>query len=163
MEPGKDAALRLLLEGKSVPETARELRVGRGTVWRWSREPGFAARYSAAVGGRLVDVVARLDCAAAQAVDVLVELATDTEQPAMVRVRAAGLIVSNAANASLARRATERQCETGGMDQLPDDELIRRAAQELAGDRRAWPALCAALLANTDARSALLLAIGETP
>jgi DNA-binding NarL/FixJ family response regulator len=42
-DPRRLAAARLIAQGRSVPDAARELKLNRGTVWRWQREPAFRA------------------------------------------------------------------------------------------------------------------------
>jgi hypothetical protein len=43
IDPRHLAAARLLAQGRSVPDAARELKLNRGTVWRWQRDPAFRA------------------------------------------------------------------------------------------------------------------------
>jgi hypothetical protein len=43
LDPRRLAAARLLAQGRSVPDAARELNLSRGTLWRWQRDPTFRA------------------------------------------------------------------------------------------------------------------------
>jgi len=54
LTPRKLAAARLLAQGRSLNEVARELRLTRQGLWKWRRQPTFAAEVL-----RLHDLLAR--------------------------------------------------------------------------------------------------------
>jgi hypothetical protein len=93
-EPEKERAIELLIAGVSPPEIARQLNLGRTTVWRWQQDPEFVAELEAVRGDRRKMVQAALIDCALEAVDVLMELMRDRDIPAAVRVRAAESLLS---------------------------------------------------------------------
>jgi hypothetical protein len=86
-------ALEGLLEGKTVTEVARTLRVRRQTVSEWrNRHPAFRAALEVAQVEKQEAMLARLGSVSAEAVDVLREL-MKPEQGPRVRLLAANAIV----------------------------------------------------------------------
>jgi Homeodomain-like domain len=43
LTPRQRAAARLLALGRTIPDTAKELKVARTTIWRWQTHPDFRA------------------------------------------------------------------------------------------------------------------------
>jgi hypothetical protein len=60
-DPRRLAAARLLAQGRSVPDAARELNLSRGTVWRWQRDPAFRAELRRIHERMMVSSVVRSD------------------------------------------------------------------------------------------------------
>ncbi len=95
--PRRARALELMLEGRSDREIAKELGCEPSTVWRWRVDPGFASELRTRQHDRLAAMGARLDALSASAIEVIAGLMNDTEQPAMLRLRAAAEILDRAA------------------------------------------------------------------
>lgn len=108
IDPRRLRALEALLEGATAAEVAVELGVNRSTIWRWTREPTFAAQYRAAASDRLEHAASRLDDAARGAVDVLHDVAQNEEIDPGVRVRAASSLLQHA---GFVRRVAEWETE----------------------------------------------------
>jgi AcrR family transcriptional regulator len=113
-------ALELLLEGGKVPEVATEVGVSRATVWRWTREPDFAARLTAARDERAKAAFDRLDQAVLDALEVIVALVRDPEAPPTVRLKAAESVLSRAGLPP----ATERRSDPRQEPQSPFDAIV---------------------------------------
>jgi len=56
----RQRALELALSGASISEIARELRVSRQTVWRWTKTPAFSAELARAREEQAVQLRLRL-------------------------------------------------------------------------------------------------------
>jgi hypothetical protein len=83
------AAIALLAEGKTIDEVARELAIGRTTLYRWRTTPLFAAALAQATAYGLEAAQERLRCLRENALDVLERLLTDAQTPAAVQLAAA--------------------------------------------------------------------------
>lgn len=136
LNPRPARALELLLAGRTIGEIAAEVKVNRGTVWRWLGDPTFAAALARERDARRTAVGEALDAAAGEAVAVLLaELRNADGRPAD-RLRAASAILDRAGWA--ARR---------GRDEAPGAEGIdERAAARVAA--RAFAALLAEIAAS---------------
>jgi hypothetical protein len=92
----RERAIQLLVGGATADEVARELRVNRATVWRWSRDPTFAVRFHLASRERALNTAARLGRASAIAIELLEDIVSNPMRPALVRIRAAEAILRRA-------------------------------------------------------------------
>ena len=94
---GKQAvALAALLSQPTVADAARVAQVSEPTLWRYLRDPAFAAEYRAGRREVVSHAVMRLQADSAQAAKVLREIADDTTAPASARVTAARVILETA-------------------------------------------------------------------
>ena len=97
--PKKEAAIVALLSQRNVEEAARAVGVGARTLYRWMKEPGFAAAYRLARRASFSQAAARLQQMCAAAVSTLGKIMVDPNTPAASRVRAADSVLDHAAKA----------------------------------------------------------------
>lgn len=119
-QPKRQRALALVLAGRSHAEVAALLRVRRETVWRWSRDPRWAAELSARRADRRAAVAGELDAAALDAVRVLRGLVNDVAAPPVARVRAAAELLDRAGVGMLVAGASQHEREGACGPQLAD-------------------------------------------
>lgn len=131
----QEAAIELMLGGKTKREVAEALGITRQAIEGWTkRNPLFAAELSRLRADRRVAVGATLDAVALDAVRVLEEVMKDKGQKGAVRVRAAAELLSRAGiTAALAiELRTSGEAETA----MPEDvreSLEGRLVELLAG------------------------------
>lgn len=145
MQPNRQRALELLIGGATATEVASALEVRRETVWRWQQEPQFAGALVAAQRARLAATRSTLDFAAVRAIDTIIAIMDDVEQPAAVRLRAADSLLKRAtwATSDVTRLPEpERGGGADWIDNVPEETareleaLLRRAQKEAGfGDR----------------------------
>lgn len=91
----RERALTLLVQGRSDDDVARELGIGRATVWRWrTADPVFAGELLARqreLGDR---VTSKMLALADDAAEVLRAVMLDPEAPPAVRVKAAAEVLT---------------------------------------------------------------------
>jgi hypothetical protein len=95
----QEEAIAALLSQPRVEDAARTVGVPVRTVYRWMREPEFAARYKEARRAAFSQCTARLQQMSAAAVSTLGKIMVDANAPAASRVRAASCILERAAQA----------------------------------------------------------------
>ena len=95
-EPERERAMDMLLAGCSPPAIAKEIGVGRTTLWRWTREPDFVLELQRRRQDRRELVQTALVDSALQAVAVLHEVMTDKEVNPAMRVKAAETLLARA-------------------------------------------------------------------
>lgn len=86
-------AMDLLLMGKSTEEVGKAVGVRRETVWRWTKDPDFAAKIDEARAERRERLSIAIEDAAHRAAEVLVS-GLDDSAPWGVRLRAAENILN---------------------------------------------------------------------
>jgi hypothetical protein len=84
-----EAAIAALLLHPTVPAAAKAAGVGEATLWRWLKDPGFAARYREARVQAVSRAMGRLQRAAELAVNTLILVMNDKQAPHAARVSAA--------------------------------------------------------------------------
>jgi transposase len=92
----KKEAVQLLLAGNSIPQAAKVVGVRRETVWKWTKEDDFQEAMNKGRKERIEAVADRLVNASAKAVDVLIRLMNDENQPAKVQLQAASQVLDRA-------------------------------------------------------------------
>jgi phage-related protein len=92
----KKEAVQLLLAGNTIPQAARVVGVRRETVWKWTKEDDFQEAMNKGRKERMEAVADRLVNASAKAVDVLIRLMNDENQPAKVQLQAANQVLDRA-------------------------------------------------------------------
>lgn len=92
----QEAFCRLLAQGMSVKEAARDMDTPECTLYRWQRKPVIRARIRELRREITEDAVGKLKSSLHLAVTILVDVAADTEAPPNVRVNAAAKIVDGA-------------------------------------------------------------------
>jgi transposase-like protein len=96
LKTGQVRAIQALLTGASVKEAARQVHVGRTTVYRWLQDPAFREAYQAAKASAQASTVPQLRYLAAKALQVLDTLLDDSETPALAKVEAAKAVLDYA-------------------------------------------------------------------
>ena len=96
----RDAAIVALLTQRSVEEAARVAGIGTATLYRWMKDPEFAAAYRAARLAAFGQAGARLQKASEPAVTTILKIMVDPGAPALIQVRAADLVLKHATDAS---------------------------------------------------------------
>lgn len=103
-------ALSALLTHASLKEAAEASGVGDRTLFRYLRDPQFAEIYQRARHEQLAQAVATLQTKASEAVNVLLQIATNEQAKATARVAAARALIDGALRATesetLERRLT---------------------------------------------------------
>ena len=93
----QEEAIAALLSQPRVEDAARTVGVPVRTVYRWMREPEFAARYKEAHRAAFSQCTARLLQMSPAAVSTLGKIMVDANAPAASRVRAAQYVLESAA------------------------------------------------------------------
>ncbi len=78
-----------LAEGESIAQAGKSVGVSRRTAYRWAGDPRVRVALSALQDAALSDVARRLQAGARNMLAVLEAVATDTDETAAVRLRAA--------------------------------------------------------------------------
>lgn len=89
----QEKAIQALLAGATVQEAAKNVRVGRTTMYRWLNNVTFRAAYAAAQERAQAWMEARLRSLAAKAVQALEQILDDDNTPASVKVDAARVVL----------------------------------------------------------------------
>jgi transposase-like protein len=89
----KEAAILALLSQRNVDEAAQLAGVAARTLYRWMKEPQFAAAYREAKRAAFSQAIARLHQMSSAAVTTLGKAMVDPRTPAATRVRAAQTIL----------------------------------------------------------------------
>src|SRR5438874_5137835 len=85
----QEQAIQALLTGANVNAVARDIRVGRTTLYRWLNDAAFRTAYHTAQERAHTWTVNRLQSLTAKAVQVLERLLDDAEAPPVAKVEAA--------------------------------------------------------------------------
>jgi DNA-binding MurR/RpiR family transcriptional regulator len=89
----QETAIAALLTERTMAEAAAKCGVSEKTLYRWSLDPGFDARYKQARSAMLTQAVNVLRQGANEASDTLIAVARDTTAPANARVSAARTVL----------------------------------------------------------------------
>jgi hypothetical protein len=98
-EQKMEQAIAALLSHRSVEEAARELGISPNTLVRWMKEPEFKAACREARRTVFSHAIGRLQDAAGAAATTLLKIMVDTNAPAATRLRAAEVVLEQAAKA----------------------------------------------------------------
>ena len=98
-EATREEAIVALLSSRTVDEAAESVGIAAKTLYRWQREPEFAAQYRDARRTAFSQSISRLQHMCSAAVSTLGKLMVDPSTPASTRVRAAESILSHSAKA----------------------------------------------------------------
>jgi transposase-like protein len=132
MEP----AIAALLSHRSVEEAARGVGVSANTLLRWMKEPEFQAACREARSKVLSQAIGRLQDAAGAAATTLLKIMLDPNVPGGTRLRAAEVVLEQAAKAGemediedrvaklertagLARKSRKRPADLTGLSATP--------------------------------------------
>ena len=97
LEPAKQRALAMLLEGQSTQAVAAALSTNRSTIWRWrTSDPEFVAALASRTSERLEDVRAELEHAAVGAAEYLRKVSEGTVPADPARLAACRLVLERA-------------------------------------------------------------------
>jgi AcrR family transcriptional regulator len=128
----QQAALELLVAGRSVAETAREVGVARATMFRWLKSDAhFQAAYNRWQHEVQSSCCSRLMAMMDKAVDVIdMSLMTNNASIAMQLLRGMGMIKERAAGATESMEVLKRQIVERGRR----DIALKREAAEVAAE-----------------------------
>ena len=86
-------AVTALLQERTLGDVCTRVGISRSTLAEWLTQPEFVNALRAAQSEVIAGAVARLTGNATDAIDTLTMLMTDTSAPAIVRLRAADLVL----------------------------------------------------------------------
>jgi transposase-like protein len=89
----QEQAIQALLTGANVNEAARNIQVGRTTLYRWLNDAAFRTAYHTAQERSHIWSVNRLQSLTAKAIQVLERILDDAEAPALAKVEAARAVL----------------------------------------------------------------------
>ena len=96
LSPQQTRALTLLLNGKSVSETAELVEVSRSTVYNWMADPTFRDELQQAQRAVVQEAITYLANSSMEAAQTLIKIANAPEVPASVRLQAIKMILFDA-------------------------------------------------------------------
>ena len=99
MKPKQEEAIIALLSNRGVEDAARAVKITPRTLYRWLNEPEFDKAYRKARRAAFGQATARLQQMSGAAVATLGKMMVDQTAPPSTRVRAAEVIINNAARA----------------------------------------------------------------
>lgn len=94
-----EQAVAALLSHRSIEDAAREVGISRNTLVRWMKEPEFQAECREARRAIFSHAIGRLQDAAGAAAMTLLKIMLDPNAPAATRLRAAEVVLEQAAKA----------------------------------------------------------------
>lgn len=95
-----ELAIAALLSHRSVEEAARAVGVNTNTLLRWMKDPEFRALYEEARRLAFSQSLSRLQEASGAAVTTTLKIMLDTNAPPGIRLRAAEIVLEQAAKAA---------------------------------------------------------------
>ena len=96
----QEEAIVALLNQRTVDEAARVVDISSRTLYRWLKQPAFAAAYREARHEVYGQSIARLQQMSPAAVSTLAKIMVDPNAPAASRVRAADCVLERAGRAT---------------------------------------------------------------
>lgn len=103
-----EQAVAALLSCRNVEEAARAAGIGRNTLKRWMRQPEFDAAYRETRAALLTQALARFEAAADAAAKAVLKIMLSPNEPAGARLRAAEIVLEQAAKASSIEELQDR-------------------------------------------------------
>jgi transposase-like protein len=103
-----EQAITALLSHRSIEDAAREVGISPNTLVRWMREPEFQAACLEARRTVFSHAIGRLQDAAGAAATTVLKIMLDPNAPAATRLRAAEVVLAQAAEAGEAEDFEER-------------------------------------------------------
>jgi hypothetical protein len=95
-----EQAIAALLSHRSVEEAARAAGIGTNTLQRWMKKPEFKAAHREIRRTVLSHTIGRLQDAASAAATTVLKIMVDPNAPAATRLRAAEIVLDQAAKAN---------------------------------------------------------------
>lgn len=95
-----EQAVAALLSCRNVEEAARAAGIGTNTLRRWMKQPDFEAALREARAALLSQAIARLQGATGAATTTVLKIMLSPEAPAGARLRAAEIVLEQAAKAA---------------------------------------------------------------
>jgi hypothetical protein len=99
LSPKQEEAILALLTNPNVEHTARAVKIGPRTLYRWQQEPEFDKAYRKARRDAFGQGTARLQQASSAAVSTVIKIMMDPNTAASTRLRAADLALTHGAKA----------------------------------------------------------------
>ena len=94
-----EQAIAALLSHRSIEDAAREVGISPNTLARWMKEPEFKAKSREARRTVFSQAIGRLEDAAGAAATTILKIMLDPNAPAPTRLRAAEVVLEQAAQA----------------------------------------------------------------
>ncbi len=95
-----EQAIAALLSARNVEDAARQAGIGTNTLRRWMRLPEFEAAHREAREALLSQAIGRLQGASGAAANTVLKIMLSPDVPAGARLRAAEIVLEQAAKAS---------------------------------------------------------------
>jgi transposase-like protein len=108
-EQKMELAIAALLSHRSVEDAARVVGVSANTLLRWMKESEFQAKFQEARRLAFSQSLGRLQEATGAAVNTTLKIMLDTNNPPGVRLRAAEIVLEQAAKAAELEQPAERE------------------------------------------------------
>jgi hypothetical protein len=107
-EQKMEQAIAALLSHRSIEDAAREVGISANTLVRWMKEPKFQAAFRDARRTMFSRAIGRLQDAAGAAATTVLKIMLDPNAPAPTRLRAAEVVLEQAAKAGEMERIEGR-------------------------------------------------------
>ena len=91
-------AIQLLATGTPAYQVAAQLEVSTMTIYRWQKLPEFEAKLNSITSSGLEEVAKKLNATTLTAVETLMEILCDMQEPSTTRMKAALGVLSNTAS-----------------------------------------------------------------
>jgi hypothetical protein len=119
-EQKMELAIAALLSHRSVEDAARAVGVSTHTLLRWMKEPEFRAMYQEARQLAFSQALGRLQEASGAAVTTTLKIMLDTNAPPGIRLRAAQIVLEQAARATEPENLAARVLRIGRREDEPN-------------------------------------------
>jgi len=106
-----EQAIAALLSCRNVEDAARQVGIGTNTLRRWMKQPEFEAAHREAREALLSQAIARLQGASGAAANTVLKIMLSPEVPAGARLRAAEIVLEQAAKTSSVEELEARIAE----------------------------------------------------
>lgn len=106
-----EQAIAALLSCRNVEDAARQVGIGTNTLRRWMKQPEFEAAHREAREALLSQAIARLQGASGAAANTVLKIMLSPEVPAGARLRAAEIVLEQAAKTSSVEELDARIAE----------------------------------------------------
>ena len=100
LNPRQTKTIEALLVCKSIEATAKKANIAKSTLYRWLKNETFKSEFSKAKFRLLSNAITTLQRVSTKAVNVLIEVMENKENPASTRVNSARIVLEQAIKGS---------------------------------------------------------------